>query len=674
LTPFGDALGSGIASEYISQRTGQPGTTGWSTHGIIPQVNPLTPATLTKDTLYLGEFASDLSAGVIHSYTPLTSDPNVATVSNLYLRTDTRDEGTGSYTLLSACPGCSQPLSDPLGLYHPQVAATTFDMGHVLFEASARLTSDAPPPSFFCTLLGICTPDLYEWDHGTLRFVGILPDGSAAPISIAGMGATQNHYTASAISADGSKIFFTVPSSASVTNGGLYMRRDHATTVQLNASERTDCVDHDPCTGAPEPDPAGSQPAQFQAISADGRKVFFTSAEELTDTAGGDLYVYDTTLPVGDPNHIQHVYADNQPVDGSTPTTSVLGTSADGSYVYFTDQSALLPGQAALPDAAPVGLYIWHNGVVSFLGSVDSSSTNGLDGNWASGEAPGARVTPDGRTLLFTSHEGAGLAGYDHGTSCGALTSGAPCAELYVYKADSGRLPMCVSCGPPGTVATANAIFNVREDAGGAKDTSHLNHPLTDDGDHVFFETGERLVPEDVDGKHTDVYEWTVLGSGGCQTMSANFRASADGCLSLISSGQSSDDSHFLDATPSGHDVFFTTSQALVGWDTDNNYDLYDARVGGGFPGPVAATPECTGEACQGLIGGPPASFGPATSSDFHGSGNVLPVVDAKKPVKKCAKGKVRKRVHGKVKCVKKPKHKKAKRAAHRRVAHKHAT
>src|SRR5690242_5708195 len=45
---FGSLDGSGFDFEYLSRRTAEPGTSGWSTHGINPLERPATlPAVLT---------------------------------------------------------------------------------------------------------------------------------------------------------------------------------------------------------------------------------------------------------------------------------------------------------------------------------------------------------------------------------------------------------------------------------------------------------------------------------------------------------------------------------------------------------------------------------------------------------------------------------------------------
>jgi hypothetical protein len=140
-----------------------------------------------------------------------------------------------------------------------------------------------------------------------------------------------------------------------------------------------------------------------------------------------------------------------------------------------------------------------------------------------------------------------------------------------------------------------------------------LSHALSDDGRYVFFSTAEALVPEDTNGRF-DAYEYDTT----------------DGSVHLISSGTDTSDSYFLDASASGHDVYFVTRQQLAGWDTDNAYDLYDARVGGGFPDPPVLV-ECRGEACHGPAGAAPPSE-PPFSATLSGAGNLTPALAVTPP------------------------------------------
>ena len=109
---------------------------------------------------------------------------------------------------------------------------------------------------------------------------------------------------------------------------------------------------------------------------------------------------------------------------------------------------------------------------------------------------------------------------------------------------------------------------------------------VSDDGRRVFFETDESLVDEDVNGV-SDVYMW----DGGLRSK-------------LISSGRGLYDSHFLDASASGDDVFIATQNQLVASDRDDSIDAYDVRVNGGFL--EDAPRPCAGDECQGGVPGAP--------------------------------------------------------------------
>ena len=85
----------------------------------------------------------------------------------------------------------------------------------------------------------------------------------------------------------------------------------------------------------------------------------------------------------------------------------------------------------------------------------------------------------------------------------------------------------------------------------------------------LFFNSWDSLVPND--GNSTaDVYEYEPNGVGGC--------SSASGCQAMLSSGESHEESAFLDASETGGDVFFLTTQQLVTADVDQSYDVYDAH------------------------------------------------------------------------------------------------
>jgi hypothetical protein len=141
---------------------------------------------------------------------------------------------------------------------------------------------------------------------------------------------------------------------------------------------------------------------------------------------------------------------------------------------------------------------------------------------------------------------------------------------------------------------------------------------LSDGGTRLFFESFDALLPGDTNGK-ADIYEWERPGTGTCDAQDADYFAQNGGCLALISSGASSEDSGFVDADADGSDVFFETQSSLVGSDT-GLIDIYDARVGGGFEQDPPPEPLCAGDACQPLADQP--GFQTPSSSTFRGPGN----------------------------------------------------
>jgi hypothetical protein len=184
---------------------------------------------------------------------------------------------------------------------------------------------------------------------------------------------------------------------------------------------------------------------------------------------------------------------------------------------------------------------------------------------------------------------------------------------------------------------------------------------ISEDGNRVFFESGEPLVAQDTAG--TGVYEWERERSGSCQPRGP-VRPNG-GCLYLLSGGTS--DAFFLDASASGNDVFIITRAQLTPQDAGETYEVYDARVGA-----VEALAEqaCTGTGCQGLPSAPPP-FATPSSVTFNGVGNFSPVAPStvkptrKKKIVKCAKGKTRNKHNQCVKTKKQKMKAKAKKSAH---------
>jgi hypothetical protein len=389
-------------------------------------------------------------------------------------------------------------------------------------------------------------------------------------------------------------------------------------------------------TGGPG-DEAGSSPYMitFQGGLAATDEPTMSTVAGSTPLSGGAATA--TVVPwLKGGGHLTALSFDREPAIGKNESVKgVIGASEDGSYVYFVAGKS--SGEHQLVAGGPPvseefwGLYLWHEGQLSFLGSVDQGSLNYLEGFSEGGYLWGfgmraARVTPDGRHLLFQAKQGGGLTGYDHGENCEG--KGTPCDEFYTYDADTEAL-QCVSCNPSGATATANALGGVKQGAGATLNSSYESRSISADGRYVFFSTAEALVSEDTNGV-VDAYEYDTT------TEEAH----------LLSSGHDEAGSYFLDASADGNDVFFVTREHLSGWDVDQSYDLYDARIGGGIPEPPPRLAACEGESCRSGSPSPPAA--PSTgSASVNGPGNLS-------GRQRCPKGRRAVRRHGKTHCIKK--------------------
>jgi hypothetical protein len=348
----------------------------------------------------------------------------------------------------------------------------------------------------------------------------------------------------------------------------------------------------------------------------------------------------------------------------------VIGSSEDGSYVYFVglgalksaEGGALKNARAEEPQAGQDNLYVYHAGETQFIATLAAGDQDDWSNlsvwepsqNNPEGDPDGnyhAEVTPDGQSLVFSSTRS--LTAYDSGGA----------SEVYVYDADRAGV-LCASCRPDGAPPEAGGGSFASQPTGGflsnPTDDTSLPRWISEDGGRVFFDSDEALVPQDVNGQ-IDVYEWEREGEGSCPA------GREDGCVYLLSGGTSNENSFFTDASTTGDDAFFVTRAALLPEDEGDDTNLYDARVDGYQP---VTSPLCTGTGCQGAPPVPPI-FATPSSVTFDGIGNFLPPAPtvlkppAKKKVAKCAKGKTRNK---RGQCVKKKSAKsKAKKSTHRK-------
>jgi hypothetical protein len=478
-------------------------------------------------------------------------------------------------------------------------AGASTDYSHIIFEANDCLTSDAP-----CGGVN----NLYEATAGKVSLVGYLPDstvaqgsqpgnGEGAALQSYGQGPTGEFAQdiSNAISADGSRIFFDAPADGGPPDPAqsglteLYERVNGSSTVEISAV----AAGATPANSTPEP-------ATYWGAATDGSLVFLTSPAELTTdantgtaNAGNDLYEFDTAT-----GSLSDLTVDTSQADSATGANvqGVVGTSRDGSYVYFVADGVLASG-ATPGDCAPqpgssgptwppgqtCGLYVRHDGATRFIATLSSGDFS----DWVSRRVDlQSYLTPDGRHLAFTSTMP--LTGYDN---IGAT-------EVFEYSADTGQL-VCASCDPTGAEPVGNAYIQLSQLAT-ASSPFYQPRALSDDGSRLFFASPDALTPGAV-SPYYKVYEYE------------------HGSVSLIGAAGSGDD-FFIDASASGNDVFIATRDQLVPSDQDQLLDVYDARVDGGLPAPTTPT-SCSGDACQGA---PTASSSlpVAATVSFTGSGN----------------------------------------------------
>lgn len=412
-------------------------------------------------------------------------------------------------------------------------------------------------------------------------------------------------------------------------------------------------------------------PALFEGASRDGRVVFIRTNSPLTpDDPNGegstppgghtegsasyqswDIYRYELPAdPDADPDEgtLTRISGgaeglddpNSEKIDAGESTPAVRFVSDDGDRVYFVTKAPLAgadnsrpAGGSTDPGGNPATVSAWN----LYLFDADKSGTaawkfiarlpgavSGFDRCASEGTGSGQgraigslglsvnhlgfncmRGTSDGYTLTFTTS--AQLTVDDDDAA----------VDVFVYDADAQSLERAsaptsaespYSCESKGTTCNADFGFETygAPEAPGVGLTGARHWNIAEDGT-VYFETRLALLDEDRNERYYDVYAWK------------------DGKLSLISPGDSADHAFFSGNSHDGEDVFIWTSQRISPWEIDeDDFDVYDARIGGGQPPPPPPPVLCSvlGGGCNGSGSAPPPAAAPA-SSGLRGAGNV---------------------------------------------------
>jgi DNA-binding beta-propeller fold protein YncE len=618
-------------------------------------------------------FSPDLDVSVVQPFGPFNPDlSEEASEATAFLQDLGETCGTHCYRpLVTGKPGFANvaegiqfgqdELCEPIltrfadVFCGPEVLGASEDLRHVVIRSAIALKP------------GAGEGQLYEWNDGTITIASVLPNKEPAPASSASLGSSLSRRANGAVSSDGASVVWS-------TASALYSREmTLEQTVQLDKAEAA-------CEAEGECQSGGGV---FQFASSDGSRVLFTDTHRLTKDSGADPKAGELRADLYECRIVVHNAVPGCELSDLTPRQGeganvqglLLGASSDGTFAYFVGhgvQSETPNWRGEHAQAGKPNLYVRHGGQTDFIATLSGGDNH----DWADlGKLvyQPTRVSPDGRFLELMSQ--APLTGYDNRD----VATGQPVAEVYIFNATTKRLT-CASCEPTDSRPVGIEYQQITSGSGGLTGESWdpfslvaANVPgwtaiaeagqrsryqprnLSDSG-RVFFNSIDALVPQDSNGT-LDVYEFEPAGVGDCTEASGTYAPRNGGCVSLISSGSSAQESGFLDASESGDDVFFLTSAKLSKLDVDASRDVYDAHVCTSaspcITFPDTQSPPCTNEAsCKPSPTPQPSIFGAPASATFSGAGNLQspspPVVEkvAKKKIVKCARGKKLK--HGK--------------------------
>jgi hypothetical protein len=605
---------------------------GWSTRDIAPPNEQSTGVAEGRGNNYR-LFSSDLSLAVVDSFGKFTPLSPEASEQTPYLHTDF--SGVGDPCVSE----CYRPLVTGKPGYADVPPGTQFACGTNFSLICSPGFVDASPDLSHIALLsngsaaelteihvekGVErgeTGGMYEWSAGEppserLQPLYLLPKSEGGFGVYAGFPSVVGHQLA-----DDGSVFF-----------------DHGGHLYLNDVAKGESVRLDVAQGVTEPGEGG---AKFLYASTDGSTVLFSDSEQLTKTPGGGVYECRIAEVAGVPTCGRLQLTGLTGLfellsEGGLNVGALVGGSEDASYLYFVSRAR----------SSEPKLYVYHYTGSGWTQTLIAAFDRGLSV---------MRVSPNGRWLAFMSSQE--LTGYNTHNALSGLPGeevGQQDQEVYLYDAAADRL-VCASCNPTGARpagaqseggnVTGGSYGNewfagsipawthyeghsFQTNSPGEEDgTLYQSRYLSDSG-RLFFNSHDALVPQDVNGTW-DVYEYEPPGVGGCSTSSLTFSERSGGCVDLISSGTSAEESAFLDASENGSDVFFLTTAQLGPQDRDTAMDVYDAHECTAVA-PCSATvttpPPCTtGDACKAAPTLQPTLFGAPSSETFSGAGNVTP-------------------------------------------------
>jgi hypothetical protein len=405
------------------------------------------------------------------------------------------------------------------------------------------------------------TYDIYERrSDGTTTHISRGPAGGNA----------QSDVTFGDVSANGTRVFF-------------------ESFEPLVATDTDDCVPSDPnpngcrdvyayengATTIVSTGPAGGNGAwgaDFEHLSEDGARAFFSSQEQLvsadTDSAR-DVYqrAGGTTTLIS-----------TGPAGGNGSSWAAMrGSSADGTRVFFTTEEQLVTA-----DTDSSGdVYERAGGTTTLVSTGPAGGNGAIDAAFRAASRDGSRVMIETAERLVSSDTDSRVDVYERSGSTTTLLSTGPTggngahdsdlkgwstggtriffhtAERLVSSDTDSRVDVYERSGSTTTLLSTGP-------AGGNGAFDALLQDVSADGSRAVISTGEPLVSSDTDTR-LDVYE----RSGSTTTLLSTGPQGGNGAFDVFYSGASED----------GTRVFFETAEQLAS-DTDTFQDVYERHGG----------------------------------------------------------------------------------------------
>jgi hypothetical protein len=486
---------------YVASR----GSGSWQSVQVSPPSEVTSPGGLeVAAPSFYQYYSPNLDCALVTSASPLTKDTPTADlelgVANLY-----RQDADGTFTLISNIVPSNplQAVSYKEGSQFYAVAGMSSDCRKVFFRTNYKLLPGA-------------ISSLYEWDNGTLRDAGVLPNGiPGAEVGVGGRTPAPNN-----------QINVNLPSYNAVSPNGSF----------FFSAKRNE--------------------------GNEGEKVaVFARKGSATGTGTGDLTTASTTV------------ANVTTVTGAFTigeTITAPGIPAGTTIKKVPPEIAAATLQlSAAATATTVGVPLRSSEVVDI-------SLKQPSGTKENGGANYETASPDGSRVFFTANYGLagpvapGLPSTCPAASPGVIGSGEGC-DLYNYNVKTGQLEDLSATSDPGNPKGASVVGVVAVSNDGGYVYFAAKGQLIPNRGSTYTKNGSGSGSANLYLAHGGGLTYvTTIAMADLGGVCAN-SASGLGCGDLMHVPQT----WAAQATPSGHSLLFTSMANLTGYESGGKQEAY---------------------------------------------------------------------------------------------------